>query len=93
MLSDRERETLREVEARILNENPEFARTFQARAQRLPRVSTGGVGIKIFLVVGLLLSALMLVVGSLTGALAFAIATGLVWLMWRFAGDAGQQSP
>jgi hypothetical protein len=93
VLSDRERETLREVEARILNEDPEFARTFHARARRLPQVSTGGVGIKIFVVVGLLLGALLLVAGSLTGALAFVIATALVWLMWRFAGDAGQRSP
>jgi hypothetical protein len=93
VLSDRERETLREVEARILNEDPEFARTFHARAERLSQISTGGLGIKIFLVVGLLLGALMVVVGSLTGALAFAIATGLVWLMWRFAGDVGRRSP
>jgi DUF3040 family protein len=90
VLSDRERETLHEVERRLLIEDPEFARSFKARAQRLPH-PTGGVGIKIFLVAGLLLSALVLVAGSLAGAVAFVGATGLIWLVWRRAGGMDQQ--
>jgi hypothetical protein len=93
VLSDRERETLREVERRILSEDPEFARSFDAHAQRLPHASPGGVGIRIFLVVGLLLSALVLVAGSLSGAVAFATTTGLIWLAWRFSRESSQQSP
>lgn len=85
MLSDREREVLREVERRILTEDPEFARRFDARAQRLAH-RAGGPGIKIFVLAGLLLSALVLVAGSLGGAVAFAVATGLIWLVWWWAG-------
>jgi hypothetical protein len=91
VLSDREREVLREVERQILHEDPEFARSFDARAQRL-RHRAGGLGIKIFVLAGLLLSALVLVAGSLGGAVAFAIGTGLVWLAWRWAGELNQQS-
>lgn len=90
MLNDRERDTLREVERRLLDEDPEFARAFNARAQRLPHPASR-LGIKIFLIAGLLLSALVLVAGSLGGAVAFAAATGLVWLAWRWAGGIDQQ--
>jgi hypothetical protein len=83
MIDDYESKTLREVERRLLREDPEFTRAFDARAQRLSRTSPPGVGIKIFLSGGLLLSALMLIAGSLSGAMAFAIATGLIWLTWR----------
>jgi hypothetical protein len=34
-----------------------------------------------------LLVALMLVAGSLGGALAFATATGLIWLAWQHSSD------
>jgi hypothetical protein len=90
VLSDRERETLREVERRLLIEDPAFARTFTARAQRLPHPTTG-LGIKIFLITGLLLSALVLVAGSIGGAVAFAAATGLIWVTWRWAGEPDQR--
>jgi DUF3040 family protein len=89
VLSDREREALREVERQILNEDPEFVRSFDARAQRLPH-HTGGPGIKIFVLAGLLLSALVLAAGSIGGAVAFAVATGLIWLAWRWAGGMHQ---
>ena len=83
MLSDRERETLREVERRILDEDPRFARAFEARAQRLPCGNPGGVGMTILLVAGVLLSMLVLVAGSWGIALALALATGLTWLVLR----------
>ena len=44
-------------------------------------------------VAGLLLSALMLVAGSLSGAVAFATATGLIWLAWRFSAATREQAP
>jgi DUF3040 family protein len=91
VLSDREREALRRVERQILNEDPAFVRSFDARAQRLPH-RTGGVAIKIFVAVGLLISAFVLVAGSLGGAVLFAVATGLVWLVWRVGGTHRQPS-
>ena len=78
MLSDHEWKTLREVERRLLTEDPEFTRSFDTRAQRLLGGSDRW-GLQIFLVTGLLLSALMLVTGSLSGAVAFAAATGIVY--------------
>jgi hypothetical protein len=60
--------------------------------QRLPHDSHDRVGIKFFLVAGLLFSALMLVIGSLGGAVAFATGTGFIWLAWRFGAGMHQQS-
>ncbi|GAA5134833.1 DUF3040 domain-containing protein [Pseudonocardia adelaidensis] len=91
MLSDRDRQVLRGVERQILNEDPAFVRSFDARAQRLRR-HVGGPGIKILVVAGLLLSAFVLVAGSPGGAVLFAVATGVVWLAWRWAGDAHRQN-
>jgi hypothetical protein len=87
VLSDRERETLREVERGLLTDDPDFARSFAARAQDLPR-RKGGVGNKIFLASGFLLSTLVLAAGSLAGAAAFAVTTVLVWMAWRYGPDA-----
>jgi len=80
---------LRRVERQLLEEDPAYVRAFDARARRLCR--NAGLGIKIFVVVGLLLSAFVLVAGSLGGALLFAVATGFGWLAWRWAGDADHQ--
>jgi hypothetical protein len=97
VLNDHEREALREVERRLLSEDPDFAESFTARAQHLSDPSRAGVGIKAFLVAGLVVSALMLVIGSLGGAAAFATGTGCIWLAWRFgaavtAGPVGDRS-
>lgn len=91
MLSGHERTTLRELERRLLTEDPEFTRSFDASAQHLH----GGPdrwGLQTSLVTGLLLSALMLVTGSLGGSVAFAAATGLVWLAWRFSANTRRMS-
>jgi hypothetical protein len=92
VLNDHERETLREVERGLLNEDPEFARSFDARAQHLPRVSRMS-GVTVFLIAGLLLSAFVMIIGSLAGAAAFAAATALIWLVWRFSDDVPPRSP
>lgn len=92
MLSDHEWKTLREVERRLLTEDPEFTRSFDTHARRLHGGSDRW-GIQIFLVTGLLLSALMLVAGSLSGAVAFAAGTGLIWLAWRFSAPTRQRAP
>jgi hypothetical protein len=92
VLSDHERERLREVERRLLSEDPTFARSFDARARRLSPAFPDRVGFAMVLVAGLLLSALMLVIGSLVGAAAFGAGTGLIWLAWRFGGGTHHQS-
>jgi len=87
VLSDHERKTLREVERQILAEDPEFTRSFDMGAQRLRRERRDGASVKIAIVTAVLLGALMLMAGSPTGALAFAAATGLIWLAWRHSND------
>ncbi|WP_214403661.1 DUF3040 domain-containing protein [Pseudonocardia lacus] len=89
MLDDHERKALREVERRLLREDPGFGRDFDARARRLSHPSHAGVGIKIFLLGGSLMSALVLLAGSLSGAAAVAVATWLIWLTWRYTTVAG----
>jgi hypothetical protein len=93
MPSDHERETLLEIERGLLSEDPEFAQSFNARAQHLYNPSRYEVGTKIFLLAGLLISALMLVVGAQGGAVAFIAGTGLIWLAWRFGAGSHQQAP
>lgn len=86
MLSDHEWKALREVERGFLTEDPRFAQAFDARAEGLRRAQDGW-GMRILVVAGLLLSLLMLVVGSLGGALAVAAATWLTWQVARVATD------
>jgi Flp pilus assembly protein TadB len=92
VLSDYERKTLREVEQRLMAEDPEFARAFAARQMRLSR-HPRRLGARIALVAAALFTALMLVTGSLVGALAFAVATGLLWVAWRHPADTERQAP
>jgi threonine/homoserine/homoserine lactone efflux protein len=93
MLDDYEKNALDEVERRLLSEDPEFAQVFDVRAESLSRASAVGAGIKIFLIGGLLVSALVLLAGSLSGAVAFAIATWLIWLAWRFSARMSSRQP
>lgn len=86
MLSDHERKTLREVEQQLMAEDPEFARSFEARQARLSR-HPRRLAVRIGVVVGALLAALMLVTGSLVGALVFAVTAGLIWVAWLHPGD------
>lgn len=90
MLSDHERKTLRELESQFIAEDPEFPRSFDARAQRLDRKRLG-VTAMIAILAAVLLSALMLVAGSPGAAMAFAVVTGLIWLAWRFSGDTSRR--
>lgn len=91
MLSDPEWKSLCDVERQLLAEDPEFARRFEARQTLLsghPRKS----GARIALIVGLLLTVIMLVAGSPSGALAFAAATSVVWLAWRYFDETGRRT-
>jgi hypothetical protein len=92
VLNDHERKTLREVELQFVAEDPEFAQSFDSRARRLQRKHADGVSVKIAIMAAILLDALMLVVGSPGGALAFAAVTGLIWLAWRHSTDPSRRS-
>jgi hypothetical protein len=81
VLNDHERKTLREVEQQFMAEDPEFTRAFEARQTRLSR-RPHRLSATIAIVVATLLTAQMLVTGSLAGALAFATVTGLLWVAW-----------
>ena len=81
MLNDHERKALSEVERRLMADDPEFARHFEARQARLQRHPREGA----VLAVGgaVLLAVLMLLAGSVTGALGTLVVTVLLWAMWR----------
>jgi Flp pilus assembly protein TadB len=81
VLNDHERETLREVERRFQAEDPRFTRSFEARQTRLAR-HPHKLGARLALVAAALLIAFLLLSGSSAGALATALATGLIWLAW-----------
>jgi fatty acid desaturase len=89
VLNDHERKTLREVEHQLMADDPEFTRAFEARQARLPRRPRRGTGIAV--VAGILLAALMLIAGSLTGALAVAVTTWLIWMAYRRAAGLGRR--
>ncbi|MGQ0716352.1 MAG: DUF3040 domain-containing protein [Pseudonocardiales bacterium] len=86
MLSDHERKTLREVERQFMLEDPGFAQSFDTDAQHLHRDSPGlpRWAYTILLVISSTLGLILLVAGSLSGALTFAVVTGLIWAAWRY---------
>jgi hypothetical protein len=86
VLSDHDRKTLHEVECQLMAEDSEFARSFEAGQARLSRPARR-LGVRIGAVVAALLAAVMLVSGSLVGALLFAVTAGLVWVEWLSPGD------
>jgi Protein of unknown function (DUF3040) len=82
VLDDNERETLREVERRLLAEDPEFVNEFQTHQSHLQR-RTHRRGAAVAIVIALLIAGLMLAAGSVGGAVLWASATAVVWGMWR----------
>ncbi len=86
MLSDHERKTLREVERQLMLADPGFAQSFDTGAQRL-RGDPPGLprwAYMILLVISSAFGLILLVAGSLSGALAFAAVTGLIWAARRY---------
>lgn len=75
MLSDRERETLCEIERTLSDEDPRLAETLKGAPQR--RVHPA------LVVVAALLALLALVLGHLTGAIACALVAGWTWGAWQ----------
>jgi hypothetical protein len=86
MLDDHERRVLRELEGSIAAEDPAFARSFAAlgRGPRDRRPSRPGPARPVVpVVVAVLLGAPLLLAGSVLGALAVVVTTGLLWVAWR----------
>ncbi|MFJ5986102.1 DUF3040 domain-containing protein [Lentzea sp. NPDC092896] len=82
MLSDRERETLCEIERNLSDEDPKLAETLEgarlhASRDRHRRASGA------LLVVAALLSVVAMALGHLTGALACALVAGWAWGRWQ----------
>jgi len=89
VLSDHERETLREIQRHMVAEDPDFERSFDAleaparhRWAYTTLVAVTGV-----------LAPVMLLAGSIGGALTFAIAAGSLWWTRHLEDIAGQPEP
>ena len=83
MLSDHELKTLRELERRLLDDDPDFPRSFDTRAQRLGRPRPGLPSITA-VAVAVVLGAVLLMAGAPGAALGLVTVTGLLWLAWRW---------
>jgi Flp pilus assembly protein TadB len=92
VLNDHERKALREVERQFQAEDPRFTRSFEARQTRLAR-HPHKLGTRLTVAAAALLTAFLLVAGSLAGALAVAAATGLIWLAWRHSVGTDRRAP
>lgn len=77
MLSDRERETLCEIERNLSDEDPTLAETLEDA--EWPSAPAHRRAYTALLVVAALLSVLALVLGHTTGALASALVAGWTW--------------
>ncbi|MEU3642439.1 DUF3040 domain-containing protein [Lentzea sp. NPDC034063] len=82
MLSDRERETLCEIERNLSEEDPKLAETLKSARLRAShdrhRRASGAL-----LVVAALLSVVAMALGQMTGALACALVAGWAWGRWQ----------
>ena len=92
MLDDRERRALDEVERHLTADDPAFARSFTAGEQRLQHGEHQGGG-TLALVVAAVLGALMLLAGSLLGAVAVAAMVWAIWVTWRWSERFDRRSP
>ncbi|MGH3825433.1 MAG: DUF3040 domain-containing protein [Pseudonocardiaceae bacterium] len=96
MLSDRERETLDQIQRRLLVEDPGFAQSFDADAQRLPREPRGPrdrlrLAYTAAIVVAVMLCGLMLLARSPGTALAFAAIAGALFMARRWRHGTNQR--
>lgn len=79
MLSDREREALREIQRQVFVDDPDFERSFRALEAPKPP-SPHRWAYRVVVVIAAFLTVAMVVAGSAGGALAFAVVAGAVWL-------------
>lgn len=92
MLSDRERETLREIQRQFMVEDPELARSFREIDRPQPRDHLRQ-AYTVTMVVAMVFGFLVLVAGSPAGALGCGILAGLIWLARRHRDELSQRKP
>jgi hypothetical protein len=85
MLSDQERTALRDIEARVVTDDPSWARAFDVTAARVARQRVRETAFHLVaVVVWTAMAALMVMAGAPGPALFFAALTGLsVWMIRR----------
>jgi hypothetical protein len=94
VLSDHERETLREIQRQLIVDDPTLEQTFRALEKPIPAPATRCQRIyTLIIVVATLLAVVLLLIGSAGGALAFATIAGSVWLARHFQRAAGDRPP
>jgi len=86
VLSDREREALNEIERQLAVEDPGFSRTFHAVGQS-PPYNQVRLAYAVTIVVAIVLGLIVLLAGSVLGALVFAAVAGGVAVAWYCHGD------
>jgi hypothetical protein len=94
VLSDDERNQLLDVEHRLMADDPEFALSFQEQLRQRPALEPQtGSNSKIAVAVALVFSAILLLAGFTSGAVACVVTTGLVWAMWRYSNGPTTEQP
>ena len=86
MLNDHEWKALREVERQFQDKDPRFTRSFEARQTHMAR-HPHELGARLAVVAAALIAAVVLLAGSLAGALAIAFTTGLIWVAWSHSAN------
>lgn len=81
MISDDEQKTLSDVESRLMAEDPEFVRSFHDRLRRTP-VTKGVSNYRLAVGTATLFGVVLLLAGLAGGALAFLIATAVLFAIW-----------
>ena len=98
MLDDHERETLREIQRRMFVDDPDFERSFRALgapAREPVAVPPGPHRWAYAVVIGIaaLLATVLLLAGSVGGALAFTVIAAAVWLARHLENAARKHEP
>lgn len=93
MLSDREREALREIQCRLLAEDPAFARVFSTDARRLERMSSHlpRSTCTTLLMMSMTLGVIALMAGAPLAGLVFAGTAAVMWRLRLRTGGAGHR--
>ncbi len=82
MLSEREQETLLDIQRRLVADDPDFARAFQALDSVAPARPVGRPRISsVVIAIAAGLAVVMLVAGSPAGALAYSVIAGVIWMV------------
>lgn len=91
MLSFHERKTLRELQHRLLADDPDLERSFRDAPLRL---SVGRrVRLALTVVISFAFGAVMLLLGSPASALGIAVVAVAAWFMWIRPDDADHEKP